>query len=195
MKPDRRTQRTRKLLREALISLILEKGYDSVTVQDITDRANLGRATFYLHYHDGKDALLLDMMNDVVAEQLERIRSLPPDAPPQTPSYYAFEHAEANADFYRAILGEHGLAGVASRYRDSSAKQLQAEIESMLPPNTAVPAAIVSQFIFGALNSLIIWWLENKQPYSAKEMAEIFHRLTQFGLQGALTADMKSPEK
>jgi AcrR family transcriptional regulator len=195
MKPDRRTQRTRKLLREALIALILEKGYDAVTVQDITDRANLGRATFYLHYHDGKDALLLDMMQDVVAEQLERIRSLPPDTPPKTPSYYAFEHAEANADFYRAILGERGLAGVVNRYRDSAAKQLQTEIESLLPSNIDIPAEIVSQFIFGALNSLIIWWLENKQPYSAEEMAEIFHRLAQFGLQGALVANVKPPEQ
>jgi AcrR family transcriptional regulator len=188
MKPDRRKQRTRKLLREALISLILEKGYDAVTVQDITDRANLGRATFYLHYHDGKDALLLDMMQDVVAEQLERIRSQP-DSAGRLPSYYAFEHAEANADFYRAILGERGLAGVAYHYRDSAAKQLQAEVEQVLPADSTIPAELASQFIFGALNSLIIWWLENQQPYSPEEMARIFHQLAQFGLQGARTTD------
>ncbi len=57
-KPDRRIQRTRQLLHEALITLILEKGYDAITVQDILERANLGRSTFYAHYQD-KEALLL----------------------------------------------------------------------------------------------------------------------------------------
>ena len=48
---DRRVQRTRHLLNEALMSLIMEKGYEAITVQDIIDRANLGRSTFYAHYH------------------------------------------------------------------------------------------------------------------------------------------------
>ncbi|MEZ4667133.1 MAG: helix-turn-helix domain-containing protein [Anaerolineae bacterium] len=58
-RPDRRRARTRKLMRDSLIALILEKGYDAVTVQDITDRENLGRATFYLHYKNGKERLLM----------------------------------------------------------------------------------------------------------------------------------------
>ena len=55
---DRRIQRTRQLLHEALIELIQEKGYEAVTVQDILDRANLGRSTFYLHYRDKEELLL-----------------------------------------------------------------------------------------------------------------------------------------
>ena len=56
---DRRVQRTRKLLRSALVQLIMERGYDVLTIQDITDKANLGRTTFYLHYQS-KDEVLLD---------------------------------------------------------------------------------------------------------------------------------------
>ena len=77
-KQDRRVQRTLKLLKEALIELILEKGYDSVTVQDITDRANLGRATFYFHYKD-KDELLVEMLDEVVNELVEQIKKEPLD--------------------------------------------------------------------------------------------------------------------
>ena len=62
---DRRVQRTRQLLNRALMELIVEKGYDSVTVQDIIDRANLGRSTFYAHYQD-KDDLLFSGIDEVV---------------------------------------------------------------------------------------------------------------------------------
>ena len=64
-KMDRRVQRTRKLLRDALMSLIMEDGYDAVSIQDITEKANLGRATFYLHFKD-KDELLLDVMEQFI---------------------------------------------------------------------------------------------------------------------------------
>ena len=65
-KVDRRIQRTRRLLQDALITLILEKGYDKITVQDIIDEANVGRSTFYAHYLD-KD--------DLMASSLELLRA------------------------------------------------------------------------------------------------------------------------
>jgi AcrR family transcriptional regulator len=57
-KADRRIQRTRRLLQDALVGLILEKGYEAITVQDILDRANVGRSTFYEHFYDKDDLLL-----------------------------------------------------------------------------------------------------------------------------------------
>lgn len=57
---DRRVRRTRRALQDSLTSLILEKGYDAVTVEDITDRADLGRTTFYLHYKDKEELLIPD---------------------------------------------------------------------------------------------------------------------------------------
>jgi len=62
MKTDRRTQKTKKFLAEALMALIIEKGYDAVTIQDIIDRANVGRSTFYSHY-ESKDQLLIGNIN------------------------------------------------------------------------------------------------------------------------------------
>jgi AcrR family transcriptional regulator len=55
---DRRVQRTRRLLHKAFMSLILEKKYESITVQEILDRADVGRSTFYMHFRD-KDELLV----------------------------------------------------------------------------------------------------------------------------------------
>lgn len=64
MPADRRIQKTKKLLTEALIQLILEKEYENVTIQDIIDKANIGRSTFYLHY-ESKEQLLLDGYNNL----------------------------------------------------------------------------------------------------------------------------------
>lgn len=187
MKEDRRKQRTRALLREALIALILEKGYDAVTVQDITDRANLGRATFYLHYPGGKDELLLSMMEDIqslVAQQSGPISKDDFTVQGQPSSTFAFKYAEENADFFRAVLGG-GMANNLTRYRRSSAAQVQAQIEPALAnDDPEIPIEIIANFVTGALNTLIIWWLENDRPYSAEEMARIFHQLLMTGIQG-----------
>lgn len=60
-RPDRRRARTRKMLSDALMGLILERGYDAITIQDITDKANLSRATFYLHFGDKQDLYLCSL--------------------------------------------------------------------------------------------------------------------------------------
>jgi AcrR family transcriptional regulator len=190
MKVDRRKQRTRTLLRDALIALILEKGYDSVTVQDITDRANLGRATFYLHY-DSKDELLVSMMHDMLVNMMEEAAPFSPDGrltDGQPTSLLAFQHAEANADLYRAIMGGGGLAGVFARYRKSSTDELQNQLENVLPPDkVSIPIEIIANFVVGAMNALVIWWLEQERPYPADEMARIFQQLLTEGIQSVLT--------
>src|SRR5271170_3820458 len=105
-KTDRRIQRTRQLLRESLIELILEKGYDAVTVQDITDHANLGRATFYLHYRD-KEELLLQSLKATFDELAARIGPLTPNTLSELtipPAILAFQHAAEHRDLYRIML-------------------------------------------------------------------------------------------
>src|SRR5688572_15483761 len=71
-KVDRRIQRTRTLLRDALMRLIIRRGYDEITIQDITDEANVARTTFYLHFSD-KDDLLFSTMRDVYEDLFARV--------------------------------------------------------------------------------------------------------------------------
>src|SRR5436189_198695 len=70
-KLDRRVQRTRQLLQDALLAMVIEKGYDATTVQDIIDRANVGRATFYAHFPD-KQTLLTSRLEDLRVLLTER---------------------------------------------------------------------------------------------------------------------------
>ena len=73
---DRRVQRTRTLLTRALMELIVEKGYQAITVQDIIDRANLGRSTFYAHFLDKED-LLMSGLEEVVHQLIQGMKSGP----------------------------------------------------------------------------------------------------------------------
>src|SRR5512147_2280747 len=75
-KIDRRIQRTRQSLRTALLALIKEKGYDAISIEDITERANVGRATFYLHYKDKED-LLLEEFSEMANEKVQVLSEVP----------------------------------------------------------------------------------------------------------------------
>ncbi len=121
---DRRVRRTRRLLRDALVSLVLERGgYAGITVEDITDRADLGRATFYSHYTD-KDDLLGQVVSDLADDLQERLGPLIPASSigfTGKPVLEMFRHAAEERDVYRVIL--RGEGGMARRCESSSKTQ------------------------------------------------------------------------
>src|SRR5688572_15174255 len=75
-KIDRRIQRTRQSLRTALLELIKKKGYDAISIEEITECANVGRATFYLHYKDKED-LLLEEFSEMANEKVQVLSEIP----------------------------------------------------------------------------------------------------------------------
>lgn len=197
-KPDRRTRRTRRLLKEALFACILEKGYDAVTIEDITRRADLGRTTFYLHYRD-KEELLLESVDAIAEELLERIPyprlSTPPvsDEMPliQNSILIIFQHAYENAPLYRVILRGEGAARVSGRLQQIisqvAAETIRIRVAAgQLPAAIGVPLDIFVNYFAGALQALITWWLESGTIYSPEEMALTFYRLFFIGGRSAL---------
>ncbi|MBK8135233.1 MAG: helix-turn-helix transcriptional regulator [Chloroflexi bacterium] len=107
-KPDRRIERTMTALRDALMALIIDKGYDAISIQDIADRANVARATFYLHFKD-KDDLMFRSMRAIYEDLFARQQtassweSLADDSD--------FQHVAQYADFYGAMLSPRGSMG------------------------------------------------------------------------------------
>lgn len=181
-KPDRRIQRTRQLLRDALISLILEKGYDAVTVQEITERANLGRATFYIHYNN-KEELLLSNLHEVFNDLKARFGEPSREqflAPDQTLRAIPFQHALENRDLYRVTLfSEQGTAAIMRGIREYIANELKTRMEAILAEGEMpLPAEVVANYLAGAMLALIGWWLEHDTPYSPDMMAEMYQQLT-----------------
>ncbi|MBI1297501.1 TetR family transcriptional regulator [bacterium] len=179
---DRRTIRTRSLLRSALVYWMLEKEYDDISIQDITDRANLGRATFYLHYKD-KDDLLVSMLGELHDELLERIhlqiRRHGFEGPP--PIQLVFEHAAENKDLYKVVLSGAAKTAILSRTRDTIVSLLQ-KFVTAVGQAPQIPVEVTAVYLAGAQMQLIGWWLENDLPYSVDEMVHMYQLLTIYGV-------------
>lgn len=184
-KLDRRSIRTRRALRDALITLILEKGYEAVTVQDITDRADLNRGTLYLHYRDKQD-LLLKSSGDAYDELIAQFAPIAPDSlgleHAERHLTLVFEHVAANADFYKVMLGDHGVAAFSKRLREIVAQVGMARLDqlSRLVPVRAVPPALIAGYAGGAIIGVIEWWLQHDFPTppaaAARETLQLFIR-------------------
>jgi AcrR family transcriptional regulator len=180
-KTDRRVLRTRKLLSEALFALILEQGYDSVTIQDITDRANLGRATFYLHYRD-KEELLMTMLEGVFEDLLDHASQFvksEKSMPQLFPMFYIFHHAGEHSDLYRALFQAQVGQGIIWRMQDFLALRIQ-ELTGIWDQESpsSVPIELWTNWLAGSFLGLVRWWLENDMPYPPEYMEQIFWQMS-----------------
>jgi AcrR family transcriptional regulator len=178
---DRRRRQTRKQLIEAAVQLVLEKGYEAVTIQDITDRADLGRGTFYIHFKDKEEAVWSAIEDGLRATEEDAHRQFPGGIPPQ-PEYYAyrniFRHAEQNKDLYKVMLGGQGSGVMTARVQNHLASELQRDL-ALLPPDVflefRVPDGITAQVVTGAVIQLVRWWLETPNKYSTEDMAGLLY--------------------
>jgi len=201
-KIDRRVRRTRRRLRDALIELILEKGYDRVTIQEITDRADLSRATFYLHYKGGKDELLASSLEEMFDELVDSMQDLvfrrnvewDAEEPPSLP---AFQHVAEYSALYKSLLGDTGVTSIIYRTLNYIARITQKQFEALAEERNLedlpVPLEVAAQHIAGSLFSIVSWWLENDMPYSAEEMARLYHYMTVPGIRVSLGLPIKDP--
>src|SRR5215471_9317638 len=190
---DRRVRRSRRLLQEALLQLVLEKGYDKVTVQDVLDRADVGRATFYAHFRDKDDLLVSgsEELREVLRAQMTAFLEAEdrPSDEQLVVTRVLFEHAARNRQLYRALMGNRG-GGVVLRQAQRDLTALfrehlqQAAAQRRIQPS--MPVEIVVQYAVGSLLTLLTWWLDNDLPYSPSEMSGAFQRLSRDGIPGAL---------
>lgn len=185
-RPDRRIQRTRQLLLGSLLELILEKGYDTVTVQDIIDRANVGRSTFYSHFQD-KEHLLLsgsEKLHDV----FEDFRSQPsPGKSNWDFSLALFRHAEEQRQAFKALLGKQVGNVVFDRMKETLEMFLKEHFGKVWPgKGHAVPLDVFVQFFVSSFLGLLTWWLDRDISYGAEQMNEYYRKLTEPAIQ-ALT--------
>lgn len=183
-KDDRRVQRTRKILRESLLELILDQGYDDVSIQDITQRANLGRATFYLHYKE-KDELLQDSLHQISEGFLGSAAAPGALGSPlsnQKAVQRLFELATEHYDLFRIMTIGKGSV-VATRQlmammRDVAGQALEEVQQDGGTPPLSGPKDFLENYLAGSLLALLLWWLDNDMPYSPAEMASMFQTIS-----------------
>ena len=173
IKADRRVSRTRKLLTQALIELTLERGYETLSIRDLAERADIGYATFFRHYKD-KEALLLDVLDALIEELLILLQPLSADSDPKRVGTLVFAHAERNSRLYRVLLESHSSAIEARIYRVATAAVLST---SKPKPGSPVPPEIAAHHLVSSFLSLIRWWLEHDRPYPAERMGQVYAEL------------------
>ncbi|KOY80552.1 TetR/AcrR family transcriptional regulator [Lysinibacillus macroides] len=188
-KLDPRVRRTRQLLRDALVELIDEQGYEKITVQDITQRATLNRATFYLHYRDKLDLLyqssaeilqeLVSSIQPAVREKKE-VDLLPNYDQPHETFMHLFEQIALNSKLYKVYLTEQTIPYFAAGLKDIIIEFVANGIALMEPNDQklTVPRDMAVRFYAAAFLEVIIWWLEHDMPYTPKFMATQLMHIT-----------------
>src|SRR5215208_1635698 len=153
-KNDRRSQRTRHLLSEALVQLIREKDYNAITVSDIIERANVGRSTFYAHYRD-KDDLFVGELDRVIEVLGQRI----PDREemPFFPSLGLFQHVGEEYELYKALVWTPGIDLLIKHMQKSLTQRVEQGLQNS-GQEYGVPIPILANFITGSFLTLLKWW-------------------------------------
>jgi AcrR family transcriptional regulator len=177
--PDRRVRRTRKQLHDAFIALVIEQGYEKTTIQDILDRADVGRSTFYVHYRD-KEALLMASF-DAMGEQLEHALDgiAAADAiDVALPAALLFEHAYRNKRVYRALCGYQGGALVQRHLRRLIGDVLRKRLRPhQTRSGTGVPADVAAEFYTSAALGLLVWWIDHDFHGDHAWLTELYRKL------------------
>jgi AcrR family transcriptional regulator len=174
---DRRVRRTRAALTQALIELVLEKRYRSITVQDLLDRADVGRSTFYSHYR-GKDDLLLRSF-EAMLEMLDGCVDADTDRQRLAPVEELFHHVGDFRDFHRALARARKIDLLFHAGAISTSRSIARRIAALTPPPAAAGSELeaTAHACAGALFALLRWWLDQQSPPSPRQMDELFHRL------------------
>src|SRR5262245_36905785 len=185
---DRRIQRTRKLLQDALIALTLEKGYEAVTIQDIIDRANVGRSTFYAHFLD-KQQLLLSGFEQLRVFLVQQHAAMAASGEQRLGfSLAMFEHACSYRPVYRALIGKQRGAVVRKHMQQMLTELVRNELAALAPRDAAapIPLEIVVQYTVSVFMGLLIWCADHDTPDTAAQMDTIFQQLTLPGVLAGL---------
>lgn len=180
---DRRIQRTRGLLKDALFQLITERDYESVAIQDITDRANLGRTTFYLHYQD-KEELLRASVKSLMYELQSVVEPETEESCPYLLRFIRiFQHVGQRQALYAALLKETSPVNIGNLMRDYFSELFgrYVQIELNLEDISDVTAQIIAAHAAGSLFGLISWWLSGRIVVSAEKMGAIYFQLLSSG--------------
>ncbi len=171
---DRRVKRTQNLLAKALVALTLEKGYEAITIRDITQRADVGYATFFRHYHD-KDALLEDVLDVVIDELMHIFFMASSEENPLPDGLLLFRYVQQHSEVVRVLLSGWGASSLSRRIVETTTQDVLSR--HTLPEDSAVPVEVAAYHIITSSIALVQWWLEHDMSYPPERMGEIYHAL------------------
>ncbi|MEV4746167.1 TetR/AcrR family transcriptional regulator [Streptosporangium sp. NPDC049248] len=184
---DRRVRRTRRLIRQALVELILSKGYEAVTVTDIINRADVGRSTFYAHFTDKQEVLFSSL------DELSELLRFTPGYRSETLFSFSlpiFEHLQEQRRLAQALLGRRGSIAVGTRGEQIMAAVVRDELLAALPGKATPPASLdmMVTCVTGAFMALLRRWADGELTGTPAEMDAAFRAVVLPGLEAVLAA-------
>jgi AcrR family transcriptional regulator len=159
-KPDRRVARTRLALRDAMLHLLHDRGWDELGIQEICDRANIGRSTFYIHYRSKEDLLsegLNDLRDALVSSASHNSRKQP------LPFIKGLlEHVAEQRQVFRSVIGRRSGQGVERQFREMVFQLTALELDKRKLPKPR--AQLLARYLSGGIVEVIARWVD--QPRS-----------------------------
>jgi AcrR family transcriptional regulator len=191
-KEDRRVQRTRLTLRSAMVSLIRERGFETLTVQDIIDRADVGRSTFYSHFRSKED--LLEGSVAMLRASLKKFQLRAQAATATSEerlfvfSHELIAHAHDHRDVFAAMIGKRSGTLFETQLRRMIADLVRDDLESVLPRRgrDRMRLEVTTQFIAGGLLGLLVTWLNEMPEVTVDDLDARFRRMALPAVQAAL---------
>jgi AcrR family transcriptional regulator len=176
--------KTKRGLRDAFIRLLLEKGYDAISIQDIATEAEAARVTFYRHYTNKEELLIdcIDLIYENVARQIrQKTDGESRQGYSQILDFYKQIHKDGKV--YRLLTSSQAGHLLIKRLIELFAERIRMQIEARVPEEQLqAPLEIITHHIASAQVGLANWWMENDQPYSPEYMAQVSYWL---GLAGS----------
>jgi AcrR family transcriptional regulator len=179
---DRRVQRTQRALREAMISLILERGWEGFGIQELCRRADVGRSTFYLHFADKEDVIGSGM--DDLRRGLREAGVAEGAARPLGFARGVIEHALGHVRVFRATIGKRSGQIVQRRFRELVRSLVEEDLAPLLPAGPRRDGTVA--FLTGAFVDLVTWSLEARSPPGPEALEALFQELAAPALVAAL---------
>lgn len=169
-KVDRRVKRTEQLLQQALIDLTLEQGYEAVTIREITERADVGYATFFRHYPD-KESLLADVLKGMKDSFIQLLTPYSFTGDPEAGCTVLFKYIQEHATLSRVLLNTTRTLSLIKPIQEVGLPDALKLFQN--PRGDSIPLEIAASHLVWSLIILIQWWLENNMPYPPERMGQI----------------------
>lgn len=176
---DPRVRRTRRMLRDALVSLILKKDFASISIKEITTKADVAYITFFRHY-DSIDELLMEVLEDGLKNLMIRIETLASQSDTsalEAEGKFIFEYVGEQSELFRILFKSQSVSRIRKKIVRNVAFVFQKSCKPLTKLNNQMMIEITSNHIATSLLSLIEWWLENKMNPSPIEMGKVYKKL------------------
>ncbi len=169
-KVDRRILKSQEVIKKAVIDLMSEKNFDDITIQDISDRANVSRGTIYLHYVDK-----FDLLDKLIAEHINELRDmceLSAELDYKDANLPWFQYLQSNYLFFSTMLASKGAPYFRNQFIEFLIEEFKDEVDVARGKNSGLKKEIILHFIVTSYVGVVEWWITHEMPYPPHIMAE-----------------------